>query len=540
MRLSRLDMNFAKLNVKPEQIRFHACVLNCPEEDLIDLSENQDRSIVFYYNKNTKTAEVTTQNEEVGILAPVSCEHLFDFARQLKHIEFNNFYISETTCLTGLFRYMDSLQTVTFLSKMEAPNLINIDEMFLGCTNLREIKGLEKLDLTHVKSAKKMFAWCEKLGELDFTRYRMPVCEYVTYLAYGCVSLKRLVIFKEDTAHIKDAVGMLELCSNIKIEIVDFGKNGKAISKEFLSFMSEHEDGRYGYLPPERIGIRAIEDSLYVVPSTSFGRIWHENKEKLQNIKQITFCNKILPKGIQALDYSAEGNGSVLGWIENKTELIISSAENTSIIAPLDCQRIFEPCYNVEEIRFFNFDTTRTKSFAKMFYYLDRLKHVEMPFLQTQHVVTMESMFEGCINLEKITGLKTLNTVNVENYSYMFKHCHAVRDIDISGFQKQIKANVREMISNCPSLELLDMTGWTFDHQFLPIIKDFVSCCPNLISEDIKWEQRNNLEIEVRQALFGNMTKLPHPTTKLTEIKRTREKEMLDRYQQKKAKRKDT
>ena len=538
MRLVRIDLNFAKITAKPERIRFHSGVLTCPKEDQIDISEAKDGSIVFYYNKISKTAEVTTQDENVGILAPLSCRHLFDDALQLKHIEFDNFYFSETVCMAGMFSYMRNLETVKFVSRTDSNKVFNTDEMFLGCINLREVTGLVNLDLTQVRSAKKMFAWCETLEEIDFSRCRMPRCEYMTYLAYGCLRLKRFCILKDDAAQIKDAVGMFDMCSDMKIEIVDFGKKDGAISREFLSSINEQEDGRYGYYPPERIGVRNIQSSLKALPVAIFGRIWHGNEEKLEAIKEITFGFKAPPKGIQPLDYSAAGDGSVIGWIENKTELFISATENKAIIAPLYCQEIFEPCFNVEKISLLNFDTASTKSFAKMFYYLDRLQRVEMSSLLTQNVVTMESMFEGCISLEKIAGLDSFDTSCVENYSCMFKHCHSISDLDLSGFNKQNQANVRSMISNCPALRRLDITGWSFDSQLLPIIKDFVSYCPDLSLDDIRWDHRKETSLEAMDALFGNLTKLPTTPVKLTEIKKRRDKETLSRYQQKKAKRK--
>ena len=126
MRLSRIDMNFAKFNGTPEQIRFHSRVLNCPREDLIDLSEDQDESIVCFYNKESKTVDISTQDENVGILAPISCEHFFAAAPQLRHIEFSNFIASQTICMTGMFRYMDSLESVSFLCKTESTNLASV------------------------------------------------------------------------------------------------------------------------------------------------------------------------------------------------------------------------------------------------------------------------------------------------------------------------------------------------------------------------------------------------------------------------------
>lgn len=92
--------------------------------------------------------------------------------------------------------------------------------------------------------------------------------------------------------------------------------------------------------------------------------------------------------------------------------------------------------------------------------------------------------FDGCAHLTEITGIKYLNTENVENMSYMFYGCAALTSLDLSSFQTWNLSNTQAMFGACSSLQSIYASDWDSkgltvfgkgDHMFLG--------CTNLVGE---------------------------------------------------------
>lgn len=92
--------------------------------------------------------------------------------------------------------------------------------------------------------------------------------------------------------------------------------------------------------------------------------------------------------------------------------------------------------------------------------------------------------FDGCAHLTEITGIKYLNTEDVENMSYMFYGCAALTSLDLSSFQTWSLSNTQAMFGACSSLQSIYASDWDSkgltvygksDHMFLG--------CTNLVGE---------------------------------------------------------
>ena len=550
MQFSRIKrLNLYEIEDSVVEIQFHNRQLDGKREDWIDFSEAQDGSIMGYLDTEVNRLTISTQDESVGILAPESCEGFFYGSDELSIIELDNFYAFDTVIMTGMFRYLPGLVSVSFYNDVYSTKLCRVDDMFLGCLELVDVSGLHHLDMTHVTDARRMFAWCESLEELDFTKHRMPNCEYMTYMCYGCRKLQKFNIFKGDTQKVLDAAEMFGRCGDLQISVLEGLASPESMNVDFLYLCAAEADERYGQFPPNRIrpiyfDVEEDEEEDYhraeaefeYTYMTRFGEIWHKKEEKLENIKKIIFNYDLVPKGVQPLDYSEYRDGSILAWISNKTELHITSVGEKGIAAPAFCDNMFEKCYNVEVIELLNFDTTHVLSFARMFYYLDKLKLIIMPNISTEEAYTMQSMFEGCSSLKIILGIERFNTLNVENFGYMFKYCESLDSINLTKFQHKPFVDVRQMIYGCTSLTELDMTGWDIQFMLPPAIEGFVSYCPKLESENIIWEKKDKLSAEDWQILFGDYKKDPPPNYKLLELKQQRAAKSLQRIKDKKKK----
>ena len=96
---------------------------------------------------------------------------------------------------------------------------------------------------------------------------------------------------------------------------------------------------------------------------------------------------------------------------------------------------------------------TRTKDWFKNFTSLTEI--VNLPYLNTENVETMESMFENCQVLPSI-DLSGFKTGKVENMELMFADCKALTKLDLTGFELTHKFKfMRYMFLNCSSLKTI-------------------------------------------------------------------------------------
>ena len=67
-----------------------------------------------------------------------------------------------TSCFEFL-EYMHNLQSLEFLSNVEATNLTNLTEMFADCSSLTTLNGIEHFDVSNVKYIPSIFSGCKNL-----------------------------------------------------------------------------------------------------------------------------------------------------------------------------------------------------------------------------------------------------------------------------------------------------------------------------------------------------------------------------------------
>ena len=72
--------------------------------------------------------------------------------------------------MRSMFADCSSLTRVN-LSSFDTSNVISMNNMFVGCTNLTEITGLEQFNTSNVEDMGGMFARCSRLTSLDLSSF---------------------------------------------------------------------------------------------------------------------------------------------------------------------------------------------------------------------------------------------------------------------------------------------------------------------------------------------------------------------------------
>ncbi len=133
-------------------------------------------------------------------------------------------------------------------------------------------------------------------------------------------------------------------------------------------------------------------------------------------------------------------------------------------------EHMFENCKNIWQISSTNYPhTAKVQDFSFMFAGCSSLTSVPLSRMGTGNSWTMESMFEGCTELNtSFSGLKSFDVKNVYVFDNMFKDCSAVASIDISTWRLNTSLNgvsrpwdgrrtINGMFSGCTSLRKLTL-----------------------------------------------------------------------------------
>ncbi len=86
---------------------------------------------------------------------------------------------------------------------------------FSGCTNLKQIKGIEYLNTEEMTDMKRMFSSCESLTSLDLSNFNAPKVTNMSEMFADCSSLTSLDLSSFNTANVTDMSEMFGRCSSL-------------------------------------------------------------------------------------------------------------------------------------------------------------------------------------------------------------------------------------------------------------------------------------------------------------------------------------
>jgi surface protein len=222
-------------------------------------------------------------------------------------------------------------------------------------------------------------------------------------------------------------------------------------------------------------------------------------------IRSVTFLDSHREAGEQVWDVSADGNGSVLAWVEPNGELfdLYIGAEG-GINAGESCARLFAGYVALEEIHFGTaFHTEQTVDMSAMFFGCHALTGLDLSGLDMANVEDMSGMFAFCSTLQEL-DLDCMNTGNVRNMENLFSDCASLRSLDLTGLDVGKVESMYRMFANCTALEDLDLSGLN-TRRVRNMVEMFCNCT-GLVYLDL--ENIDTRYVENMAAMFQNCTSL--------------------------------
>ena len=134
--------------------------------------------------------------------------------------------------------------------------------------------------------------------------------------------------------------------------------------------------------------------------------------------------------------------------------------ESFKTYAPTSLKDFFISCNALETISGLEYlNTANVENMSYMFYDCSALKSLDLTNFNTANVTYMYGMFNGCSALESL-NLTNFNTAKVEYMNYMFDGCSALESLNLTNFNTAEVTNMSYMFKGCSALTSLDLTNF--------------------------------------------------------------------------------
>ena len=207
---------------------------------------------------------------------------------------------------------------------------------------------------------------------------------------------------------------------------------------------------------------------------------WRQLSVKRQDVESVTFLDSTSGASNHILDFSADADKSVIGWIVGGDVFV---AADGKISLNETASYLFAGMKNLTEINFNGVvDTSNVKYMDHMFQGCEKLEKLDLSDFDTSNVVDMTAMFYGCRRLAD-PDVSGFNTTQVTSMNRMFTSCFALERLDLSGFRTPALTNMKAMFDSCRNLKSVDMTN--FDTSNVTDMSNLFGGCSSLEEADV-------------------------------------------------------
>lgn len=135
----------------------------------VDISVNQDRSVLATLNTATKTGTIYLNSSYLSGSLYVDGKGLFEGYETLISADLSGFDTSEVTNMCRMFFYCSNLEELD-VSSFKTSNVTNMSHMFNNCVDLSAL-DLSGFDTSKVTKMNGMFCYCTRVKNLDLSSF---------------------------------------------------------------------------------------------------------------------------------------------------------------------------------------------------------------------------------------------------------------------------------------------------------------------------------------------------------------------------------
>ena len=155
---------------------------------------------------------------------------------QLKQLDVNNFNTENVTTMASMFANCSNLEKLD-ISNWKTANVEDMSWMFAGedygnppnTMNIKQIIGIENLDVSNVKTMDRMFRHCHELTSLDLHKWNVSNVEIMRQMFNSCTSLSKLNIENWNMCNVTNTQYMFNNCYKLN-SIITFSFDSTKIT----------------------------------------------------------------------------------------------------------------------------------------------------------------------------------------------------------------------------------------------------------------------------------------------------------------------
>ena len=251
----------------------------------------------------------------------------------------------------------------------------------------------------------------------------------LSFMFYGCSSLKSLNFSSFYSNKVNNMKGMLQNCSSLE-------------SINLLSFNTSNVTDM-SYMCNECSSLEFIDLSKF-------------NTSKVQNMKAMfQKCSSL--KSLDLSSFNTSNVNDMSCMLNNCSCLKNIDLSKFDTIKVNNMKGMFQECSSLRSINLISFNTSNVNDMSYMFNNCSSIIKIDLSKFNTNQVINMKAMFQECSSLKSL-DLSSFNTNNVNDMSYMFNYCSSIEYINLSKFITNKVNNMNSMFQGCTSLKSLDLS----------------------------------------------------------------------------------
>lgn len=296
-----------------------------------------------------------------------------------------------------------NLQDVEYIdvSYLDISKCTTATYMFAFSPKLKQIKGLNRLDFSHIKNMCALFTGCKSLEELDVTGWNTERVTDMGAVFMNCYNLKTIRGLETwNTSNVRYMTSMFSYG-------VSYSHNGKLKNINLSTW--------------DVSKVKDMSDMFYGCGSLEYLNVSGWNTKNLKSADHM-FCQCV---SLKNLDVSK--------WNVSKV---------------LDFNAMFHSCSSLTYIDVSKWDTSSAIYMCQMFEMCTSLKQLDVSHFNTDKVIGFCEMFKDCRNLEEL-DLSSFSTKSVP----------AGECIRGKGEYFRCCSGMKDMFKNCSSLKMFGFAG---------------------------------------------------------------------------------
>ena len=205
----------------------HDMFRNCSNLKSVDLSTFNTEKVTTMYAMFAYCTRIENINmSSFNTKEVTNMSAMFYNCGQLKQLDVNNFNTENVTTMASMFANCSNLEKLD-ISNWKTANVEDMSWMFAGedygnppnTMNIKQIIGIENLDVSNVKTMDRMFRNCHELTSLDLHKWNVSNVEIMRQMFNSCKSLSELNIENWNMGNVTNTQYMFNNCYKLNSTI---------------------------------------------------------------------------------------------------------------------------------------------------------------------------------------------------------------------------------------------------------------------------------------------------------------------------------